>query len=152
MNRLLFDISPEEPEKTKKKQKRAAKTPPPEHDPGPMPPAATDGGPIPANVGVVAPGPVCERCGATSYWDVLRDTGKIKELGCGFCCHHQVVKSADYAVLHSGEFVFLSGRYPGMTVAQVLKQAGGIDYIRWASENHKDIATRTACKEALCSS
>lgn len=141
MTGLLFDISPEEPEKKRKGGKKKATAPPP------APPAAvTEVFDPPPALGVVR-GEQCENpsCGG-AFHDVIEKSKAGMKIQCAYCGWIKTVYGAEASVQEEGEFVFRKGRFSGMTLAQTAKVEGSEAYIRWAADGHEDESVRKACR------
>lgn len=146
----LFDVSPEEPEKTKR-QKKSPKTPDvvtPEFRPA-LPARA----PVAEFLGRADDGDiVCvdETCLGTAH-DISADDGRMWLLHCVYCGTGQWVKARRLEKREPGsaEFRLSDGRFAGMTLNEVALQPVGAEFIEWASGNHPRPAVKDACKKWL---
>ena len=157
---LLFDIPPEEPRKTRARANKtrtrakrsyppAAKSPEPEKTPiyiGQTPTRAIK--PIGALDGVHE----CpdETCRASAH-DIIHEDDGHWLIQCCFCHTAQWVPviKGHLKEPDRDEFTFHAGRFAGMSISEVSVQARGLEYIKWATSEHKSSAVRAACKNWL---
>lgn len=147
---LLFDTSPQEPER-KKAKKRAAEPAPPA--PGP---AATS---LPAAavppLGRLDEGVACldTSCQAECH-DIVEEIKGQWRLECCFCGTGQwvpVIRGHLPPPAEGCDFVFRGGRFDGQTIAEASRSARGLDYIKWAAAEHPRPAVKKACETYLAS-
>lgn len=147
---LLFDTSPQEPEK-KRPKKRAAE---------PAPPAPAAAAYVPPAVAVqplgrLDGGVACldQSCQARCH-DILDEVRGQWLLECCFCGTGQwvpVVRGHLPPPAEGGDFVLRGGRFDGQTLSQASRSARGMDYIRWAAAEHPRPAVKKACETYLAS-
>jgi hypothetical protein len=142
---LLFDISPEEPEKSKK-PRRAKKQEP---SPQPAQPVSYEPETI---LGQSDGHYTCHnpKCQAT-YFDILDDYRSQWRIACAFCGWQQHVPAVEGVLAPSDDFVFFEGICSGMTLAQASRTENGEAYIRWCAAKHKSDAVREACQKWISS-
>ena len=147
---LLFDTSPQEPER-KKAKKRAVEPAPP----APGPAAAS----LPAvaipPLGRLDEGVACldTSCQAECHDITDEDRGQWR-LECCFCGTGQwipVIRGHLPPPADGGDFVFRGGRFDGQTLSQTSRSARGMDYIKWAAAEHPRPAVKKACETYLAS-
>jgi len=143
---LLFDTSPDEPTK-KRKGRRAAAAEVPE------PTATTAAWSLPV-VPTVLLGKIddhyeCSRCAAKAH-DILAEDGKEWWVACAFCGLMSWERAvAGHLKPKAKEFVFSDGRYAGKTLSEAAADPRGLEYLRWAAENHKRPTVRDVCRTHL---
>jgi len=149
----LFDTSPIEDEDGKKKRPSRRKAAAPE----PQPQAATE--PDDALATLLAKPAVtlgrldgvveCHRCGAATH-DIIEDYGREWMIECCFCGLKQDVPSIKGHLKPRGKaFVMSDGRFAGKTLDEIVADPRGMDYITWASKEHKRQTVREACAKYL---
>ena len=146
---LLFDTSPQEPER-KKSKKRAV-------EPAPAATAAVVGLPsvAVAPLGRLDEGVACldAACQAECHDIIDEDRGKWR-LECCFCGTGQwvpVIRGHLPPPAEGGDFVFRGGRFDGQTIAEAARSARGMDYIKWAAAEHPRPAVKKTCETWLAS-
>jgi hypothetical protein len=150
---LLFDISPDEPTRTRGGQKRSgAPLAVPEKEPekkpffiGELPTRAI----LP--IGMIDHTYDCAdaACG-TQCHDILHEDCGEWYLSCSFCGTSQWVKAIKgHLKPRDQEFVLRDGRFAGLTLPEVEKQPRGLDYLKWAAESHPRPMVKEACKKHL---
>lgn len=162
MTGLLFETSPEEPEKKKTKRPQAesaavvAEDRPAE--------ASFDVGPI-EYMGRCDDEYVCadESCGCGAH-DVVDGAPGRWRIQCFACGTIQTVASvlclvekpatevARSGASQSGDFVFKGGIFDGLSIQEAWARPRGPDYVTWASAEHPRPAVREACKKWLADS
>jgi hypothetical protein len=147
---LLFDTSPQEPER-KKPKKRADEPAPP--TPGPA--VATLPAALVAPLGRLDEGVACldTSCQAECH-DILDEERGQWRLECCFCGTGQwipVIRGHLPPPAEGADFVFRGGRFEGQTIAEASRSARGLDYIRWAASEHTQPAAKKACEIWLAS-
>ena len=148
---LLFDTSPEEPQR-KKPRKRAVE------------PAAAAPAPAVATMPAVAVPPIgrldsgtpCldESCQAECHdiWEDLKGQWLVECCFCGTGQWIPVIRGHLPPPAEGGDFVFRGGRFDGQTIAQSARTERGMDYIKWAAAEHPRPAVKKACETWLASS
>jgi hypothetical protein len=148
---LLFDTSPEEPQK-----RRARKSaPPPAETPEPQKPLIYLGEAVPP-LGRLDDGVACldQNCQAQCHDITDEDRGQWR-LECCFCGTGQwvpVVKGHLPPPAEGADFVLRGGRFDGQTLGEVARSSRGRDYIAWAAKEHPRPAIKKACEAYLASS
>lgn len=145
---MLFDVTPEEPEKTKKKARRA--TPEVARQQEAVPPPVRLAA-APTLLGKIDDVYECadERCGGTAF-DIVDEFRGEWVVQCCFCntsIRGTAIKG--YLKPRGEDFVFNDGRFAGMSVADAWGQPRGRDYVEWAAAEHPRQAVRDACKKHL---
>lgn len=148
---MLFDTSPEEPEK--KKAGRRAKAVPPPAEEAPVHQKAPS---ILANRPSAILGKIdghyqCldETCLSEAF-DIVDEYRGEWLVECAVCGTGLRTKAIAGYLKDRGEgFVFNDGRFAGLTVAEAAAQPRGMDYVTWASSEHPRQAVRDACKKHL---
>lgn len=149
MSSLLFDTSPEEPER-KKTTRRKTEAPVVERASEPYSPRLVS---IKA-LATVDEGYPCldETCRAECH-DVIDECDGQWYLECFVCGTRQwIPQLRNLAAEESPEeerFVFSGGPFDGMEVDEVATMPRGIEYIEKCAETHKKAATKKACKSWL---
>ena len=147
---LLFDTSPEEPQK-KKPRKRAVEPAPPQAPAAYVPPAGAV-----APIGQLDSGTPCldESCQAECH-DIAEEIKGQWLLECCFCGTAQwipAIRGHLAPPAEGADFVFRGGRFDGQTISQTSRSARGLDYIKWAAAEHPRPAVKKACETWLASS
>ena len=150
---LLFDTSPQEPER-KKPKKRAgepATVKEPAAAPMPLPLPAVAIPPL----GRLDEGVACldTSCQAECH-DIVEEIKGQWRLECCFCGTGQwvpVIRGHLPPAAEGGDFVFRGGRFDGQTIAEASRSARGLDYIKWAAAEHPRPAVKKACETYLAS-
>jgi len=147
---LLFDTSPEEPER-KKSRKRAAEPAPP----APAPTAASLPAVAVPPLGRLDDGVACldTSCQGQCH-DIVEEIKGQWRLECCFCGTGQwvpVIRGRLPPPAEGGDFVFRGGRFDGQTIAQSARTERGVDYIKWAAAEHPRPAVKKACETYLAS-
>jgi hypothetical protein len=145
----LFDVSPEEPTRSRKaRQARAAvldadKTP--------------STSPYIGKVTLEALGKyddeVCadEACRGTAH-DIIDEHRGQWLLECCFCGTGQWVPAVvGHLKPRQEEFRFRDGRFAGLTIAEASREPRGPDYLKWAAESHPRPMVREAVKTWIAS-
>lgn len=145
----LFDISPDEPTKGRKRNPAHAGVAVAEKQVSPSP-----------YIGKVTLGAlgkyddaVCadEVCGGTAH-DILDEHRGQWLLECCFCGTGQWVPAiAGYLKPRQEEFRFRDGLFAGLTIAEARLEPRGPDYLKWAAESHPRPMVREAVKSWLAS-
>jgi len=149
---LLFDTSPQEPQK--KNGRRAKKVAEPEPAVLVVPPQAASAeapAPIGRLDGVVA----CldQNCRAECH-DILDEDRGQWRLECCFCGTGQwvpVVKGHLPPPAEGADFLLRGGRFDGQTIGEAARSSRGRDYIAWAAKEHPRPAVKKACETYLAS-
>lgn len=147
---LLFDISPDEPQKSKKRRARViegAQNPKPEEPKKPL---------IYREIALKAIGKLdgvhrCldQRCQGAAH-DILHEDRGEWLIQCGFCHTAQWVPVIEGHLSPKEEgFVFRDGRFAGMSIDEAATHPRGVDYIAWAAKEHDRPAVRSACETWL---
>ena len=147
---LLFDTSPDEPQKKKPRARKAEPEKAPEKTP------IYIGNWAPPPLGTLDAGVPCidSTCLAECHDVTDEDRGHWR-LECCFCGTGQWIKAIPGHLpepAEGGDFVFRGGRCDGLTIAEAARTARGIDYIKWAAKEHPRPAVKTACEKWLASS
>jgi hypothetical protein len=148
---LLFDTSPEEP------QKRARKGGPPsvqkivEIEKSPI----YIGKSAPAPLGDLDDSVACvdSRCQAQCH-DIIDEIRGQWFIECVFCGTGQWVPAVRGHLpepVAGGDFVLRGGRFDGRTIAATARDPRGMDYLRWAAKEHPRPAVQKACETYLAS-
>lgn len=147
---LLFDISPEEPKRTKTGRGRGRGL---AEDAAHEASSATAYAPLPAAVAAII-GRIdhtyqCLSCDAECH-DIIGDARGQWLIECAFCGTGQWVKAIkDHLWPRERGFVLHKGRFAGLTLDEVEAQPRGVDYIVWAAAEHPSPAVKDACKTHL---
>ena len=148
---LLFDTSPEEPQK-----RRARKAVPPKRakEPAPQQPLIYLGESVPP-LGRLDDGVACldQNCQAQCH-DILDEDRGQWRLECCFCGTVQwspVIKGHLPPPAEGADFVLRGGRFDGQTLGEVARSRRGMDYITWAAKEHTRPAVKKACETYLAS-
>lgn len=143
---LLFDISPEEPERKKSRRKAVAEQPAPEKTEESFFAPARDL----QIMGQVEDIYTCpdETCLAT-YHDIIDEHKGRWLIECCFCGTGQWVWAVDGVLREPDAFVFRDGVFEGLSIDEAVCRENGMDYVQWASEKHKRPAVKEACKKWL---
>ena len=150
MNTLLFDTSipPEEQKPPKQKRARATAGPQPEAEAVPKKPLIfRDIRPL----GRIDHTHECvdERCSGSAH-DILHEERGEWLIQCCFCLTCQWVPVIQgHLEPKATEFQFRDGRFAGMTIDEAVALPRGLDYVLWASREHKRPAVKTACETWL---
>lgn len=147
---LLFDTSPDEPQR--RRGRKAA--PPVTETPEPQKPLIYIGEAVPALGrldGVVA----CldQNCRAECHDITDEDRGQWR-LECCFCGTGQwvpVVKGHLPPPAEGADFMLRGGRFDGQTLGEAARSSRGRDYIAWAAKEHPRPAVKKACETYLAS-
>lgn len=147
----LFDTSPTEDQDSKKKRPSKRK-------------AAEPAAPEPASVDdaleavLNRPGVIlgrldnhiaCHRCLAACH-DIVDDGGKEWQIECCFCGLREDIPAIEgYLQPRANGFVFRDGRFAGKAIEEVALDRRGMEYITWASKEHKRPSVREACAKFL---
>lgn len=147
---LLFDTSPQEPERKKAKKRAAEPVAAPSEPPAFVPPDSPVA-PLGRLDGTVA----CldAACQAQTH-DILDEVRGQWLLECCFCGTGQWVPAVRGHLpppAEGGDFVFRGGRFDGQTIAESARTERGMDYIRWAASEHPRPAVKKACETYLAS-
>lgn len=147
---LLFDTSPEEPQK--RRTRKAA--PPVAEEPAPQKPFIYIGEAVPP-LGRLDDGVACidQRCQAQCHDILDEDRGKWL-LECCFCGTGQwvpVVKGHLPPPADGADFVLRGGRFDGKTIGEAARSSRGMDYLTWAAKEHPRPAVKKACETYLAS-
>ena len=144
----LFDVTPDEPVKGKKRPKV-------------VPPAAEEAktqkspyilGKSAARIlGRIDDVYECAdgACGAKTL-DIIDDCRGEWTLECCFCgtiSHEPAIEGRIKP--KEDEFVFRDGRFEGQTIDEALSHPRGKDYVEWAAASHPRPAVRDACRKRL---
>jgi len=150
---LLFDTSPQEPQK-KKGRRAAAKEAviEPVATGVPLPPASAE---APAPLGRLDDGVPCldQRC-QTQCHDILDEERGRWRLECCFCGTGQwvpVIKGHLPPPAEGADFLLRGGRFDGQTLGEVARSPRGQEYIAWAAEEHPRPTVKKACQTYLAS-
>lgn len=149
---LLFEIAPDEPEKARKS--RPAKKPESDEpdEAGFEPSFKACYGPCEFLGKADQYGIECiyENCRGTAH-DIAYDDGKVWLIQCAFCGTGQYVKArkAQSAPSAGAVFRFADGRFSGLSLDEAAGKPFGLEYIEWATTEHKRPAVREACKTWL---
>ena len=148
---LLFDTSPEEPQK-----RRARKAVPPKRarEPAPEKPLIYLGESVPP-LGRLDDVVACldQNCQAQCH-DILDEDRGQWRLECCFCGTGQwspVIKGHLPPPAEGADFVLRGGRFDGQTLGEVARSRRGQDYITWAAKEHPRPAVKKACETYLAS-
>jgi hypothetical protein len=145
---MLFDVSPEEPVRSKGKRARAMVVATEE------PTQTTQKAPIylaKPRLGTIDGHYQCvdTACGAYAM-DILDEHRGQWSLECAFC---GTITTEPALVGHLApqkeEFTFRDGRFAGLTISQAMEQPRGRDYVEWAAKDHTRPAVRAACRTHL---
>lgn len=143
---LLFDTSPDEPTRKRKGKKAAAAV---VAEPAAKPASWTLPVIPTVTLGRIDGHYQCHRCDAQAH-DILIEDRKEWLVGCAFCGLMSWEKAvAGHLKPKSKEFVFSDGRYAGKTLSEAAADPRGLDYLRWAAENHKRPTVRDVCRTHL---
>lgn len=149
----LFDTSPIEDQDSKKKRPSKRKAAAPE--PAPPEPAPVDDALAailnrPAVIlGRLDNHVACHRCLAACH-DIVDDDGKEWLIECAFCGLKEWFPAIEgYLKPKEVGFVFRDGRFAGRTIEEAAADPRGMDYITWASKEHKRPSVREACEKFL---
>lgn len=149
---LLFDVSPEEPQR-----RRAARA---------QMPASRNEPEKPSSAQTIKRGPdtneiiakiddhfTCadESCGASSH-DIYGEDGGDWMIECAVCGTGQRVRAIKgYIQPKPQEFAFRDGRFAGMTLSETAAAPRGLDYLRWAASSHPRQSVKEAAQTWLAS-
>lgn len=140
---LLFDVSPEEPRRSKKERVKAAPAAEASAIAFRPPPA------VAVILGRIDHTYQCPSCAAECN-DIIEDERGEWRLECVFCGTGQWVKAIkDHLKPRERGFVLHKGRFAGLTLDEVEAQPRGVDYIAWAAAEHPSPAVKDACKRHL---
>lgn len=149
---LLFDISPEEPQK-----RRAARAP---IQTGPNQPekgnSAHSSREAAATVEIIAKIDdhfTCadESCGSSAH-DIIGEDGGEWAIECAMCGTGQRVRAIKGHIQPKPkEFQFNDGRFAGLTLSETAERPRGLDYLRWAAESHPRQSVQDSCRTWLAS-
>lgn len=148
----LFDISPDEPIRSKGKRLTRAQPAAPVEEPEKPVLLRTfqqDRAILP--IGMIDHTYDCAdgRCG-TQCHDILHEDGGQWYLSCVFCHTGQWVKAIKgYLKPQERTFVLRDGRFAGLTLPEVERQPRGLDYLRWAAVSHPRPTVKEMCKKHL---
>ncbi len=148
----LFDVSPDEPVRSKGKRPARAQPVAPAQEPEKSVLLRTfqqDRAILP--IGTLDHTYDCAdgRCG-TQCHDILHEDGGEWYVSCVFCHTGQWVKAIKGHLKPRGqEFVLRDGRFAGLTLPEVEKQPRGLDYLKWAAESHPRPTVKDACQRHL---
>ena len=150
--RLLFETSPEEPQKKKPRRKKKSAEPRPEVLGVPLPPSSAE---APAPLGRLDDGVACldQNCQAQCH-DILDEDRGQWRLECCFCGTVQwspVIKGHLPPPAEGADFLLRGGRFDGQTLGEVARSRRGQDYITWAAKEHPRPAVKKACETYLAS-
>jgi hypothetical protein len=143
---FLFDVSPEEPVKSKKRRRAES--------PQETPEKVEEAFAAPARdlqiMGQVGDLFTCadESCSA-SYHDIIDERGGKWLIECCFCGTGQWVLAVDGILKEPDSFVFRDGVFAGLSIDDAVSRENGMDYVEWAAKKHKREAVRTACARWL---
>lgn len=93
----------------------------------------------------------CGFCGASAHDVIDEYKGKWK-VECCFCGLVETVLKVDGVLPEqpaSGDFVFPSGRFAGMTVREAGSTERGVRVLEWLAENSDNANEKDACKKWL---
>jgi hypothetical protein len=145
---LLFDISPEEPERKKTRPARK-KSPEPakQHEPEFRP--DLDAG-FYEIMGQVHGLHECadERCKSRNF-DIIDEWRGEWRIECMVCGTGQRVPVVPGILKEEDEFRFRDGIFAGLSIDEASRQENGPEYIAWAAESHKRKAVKEACASWL---
>lgn len=145
---MLFDTSPEEPQK---KPRRAKVAPPPAETPAPQNGPSYRGQSRAVTLGRIDGVYECpdESCGADAFdiVDEARGQWVVQCCFCGTSMRGAVIQG--YLKPRGDGFVFNDGRFAGMTIEEAWDEPRGRDYVTWAAASHIRQAVRDACKKHL---
>jgi hypothetical protein len=151
---LLFDTSPEEPQRKKagRKRRKVAANPQPEVL-GSLPPSAPAEASAP--LGRLDDDVACldQSCQAECHDIIDEDRGQWR-LECCFCGAVQwipVIKGHLPPPAEGADFLLRGGRFDGQTLGEVARSSRGQDYIAWAAKEHPRPAVKKACETYLAS-
>jgi hypothetical protein len=149
---LLFDTTPDEPERRKtpaRARKKVVATeeaaPPPEKTPSFIGQRPTQ------RLGTIDGHYQCwdDSCGSTAM-DIIDEQRGEWRLECAVCgTGSREPALVGHLAPPKEEFVFRDGRFAGHTIAEAIEQPRGLDYIQWAAKDHPRQAVRDACKTHL---
>ena len=148
----LFDISPDEPVRSKGKRLTRAQPVAPVQDPEKPVLLRTfqqDRAILP--IGTIDHTYDCpdSACG-TQCHDILYEDGGEWYLSCVFCGTGQWVKAIKgHLKPQDRTFVLRDGRFAGLTLPEVENQPRGLDYLKWAAESHPRPTVKEMCKKHL---
>jgi hypothetical protein len=148
----LFDISPDEPIRSKGKRLTRAQPVAPVQEPEKPVLLRTfqqDRAILP--IGMIDHTYDCAdaACG-TQCHDILHEDGGQWYLSCSFCHTGQWVKAIKgHLKPQERTFVLRDGRFAGLTLAEVERQPRGLDYLKWAAESHPRPTVKEMCKKHL---
>lgn len=143
---LLFDVSPEEPARPKRRRAVAA-TEPARPAPAARTYEATTLGRLDGQVACLD-----QTCRAEAH-DIVEEDGGHWRLECCLCGTGQWVPARPGVLAPaSTRFVFHSGRFAGLSIDEAAMQPRGMDYVRWAAAEHPKKAVRSACERWLAES
>lgn len=147
---LLFDTSPEEPQK--RRTRKAA--PPVAETPAPQKPLIYLGESVPP-LGRLDDGVACldQNCQAQCH-DILDEDRGQWRLECCFCGTGQwipVIKGHLPPPAEGADFVLRGGRFDGQTLGEVARSSRGQEYVAWAAKEHPRPAVKKACETYLAS-
>lgn len=161
MTGLLFDTSPEEPEKKKARKQPAAVVAVAETEPERPPAGSFDIGPV-EYLGRCDDEYQCVDesclCGAHDVVDGAPGRWRIQCFACGTI---QTVPSVPCAVEapaespacgEQGSFVLRGGIFDGLSLGEAWLRPRGQDYVKWAAKEHPRPAVRDACEKWLADS
>lgn len=146
---LLFDISPEEPQK-----RRAARAlmPASQNQPGrSSSPHTYKGAQTAEIIATIDDHFTCadESCGASSH-DIIGEDGGEWAIECALCGTGQRVRAIKgHLKPKPQEFAFRDGRFAGMTLSATAAAPRGPDYLRWAAASHPRQSVRDAVQTWL---
>jgi hypothetical protein len=145
---LLFDTSPEEPQK--RRGRRSA--PPPAETPTPEKPLIYIGEAAPP-LGRLDGTVTCpdENCQSQCHeiLDEVRGQWRIECVFCGTGQWVPVVRGHLPPPPQGGGFVLRGGRFDGKTIDTVARLERGMDYLAWAAKEHPRPSVKKACQEYL---
>ena len=150
---LLFDTSPDEPQKRKGRARKAA---PPDQE------AAVAEKPL-IYLDKVAHPPlgrldgtvacIDQNCRAECHdiLDEVRGQWRLECCFCGTCQWVPVVEGHLAPPAEGAEFVLRGGRFDGQTLGVVSRSSRGMAYLTWAAKEHPRPAVKKACETYLAS-
>ena len=144
----LFDVTPDEPVKGKKRPKVA---PPSGEEQKAQKSPYILGKSAVSILGRIdgVYGCADESCGSFAL-DIIDDHRGEWTLECCFCgtiSHEPVVDG--HLKPKQDKFVFRDGRFEGQTIDEALSHPRGRDYVEWAASSHPRQAVRDACRKHL---
>jgi hypothetical protein len=144
----LFDVTPDEPVKGKKRPKVV---PPAESDEKTQKSPYILGKSAARILGRTDGVYACadEACGAMAL-DIIDDYRGEWTLECCFCGTISREPAIEgHMKPKEDEFVFRDGRFEGQTIDEALSHPRGKDYVEWAAASHPRPAVRDACRKRL---